>query len=552
MSYKYVKNGYKHHKDGWNFIAIWGKPYERGLAHGKLMKKEIHEAIYTMKWSLVDSQGFDEDFFIKFSNFLFKDSIKKNFPEIYQELEGIAKGSEIHIDEIILWNNSSSLDYALPKLKEYVSQIPELEKKYGPLLDILPNIGQMEGGSSDKCSAFMALKPYTSDGKIVCSHNSFDNFISGQWFNTILSITPENGCEMIMQTAPGYICSFTDFAITGNGFIVTETTIGGFLPYEHKLPISCRIRKAMQYAKSLDDYEDILKEGNSGDYANSWLIGDINNNEIMRIELGLKFVGVERKKEGYFIGFNAPYDPRIRNLECTNTGFEDIRRHQGARNVRLETLMEKYKGKIDIPLAKEIIADHFDVYLNKVNMCSRTVCSHYELDNRQFMSQADRPLPYQPRGAVDGTCTDTTLAKDMKMWGRWGSSCGTPFYVKPYLDINPQWKRYGPWLKDRPQEEWSLFQCYSRIKNKKEHEKLAKARKNVAAELEDASPYYLRYTPQLIEDKVEKGLITKEQATKIIETKIKKQLTSKFQTKPKKKKTKRKKTKRKHNKKINK
>jgi len=46
----------------------------------------------------------------------------------------------------------------------------------------------------------------------------------------------------------------------------------------------------------------------------------------MRIELGLKFVGVERKKEGYFIGFNAPYDPRIRNLECTNTGFDDIRR----------------------------------------------------------------------------------------------------------------------------------------------------------------------------------------------------------------------------------
>ena len=87
MSITSIKNGYKHHKDGWNFIAIWGKPYERGLAHGKLMKKEIHEAIYTMKWSLVDSQGFDEDFFIKFSNFLFKDSIKKNFPEIYQELE---------------------------------------------------------------------------------------------------------------------------------------------------------------------------------------------------------------------------------------------------------------------------------------------------------------------------------------------------------------------------------------------------------------------------------------------------------------------------------
>ena len=264
---------------------------------------------------------------------------------------------------------------------------------------------------------------------------------------------------MVFQSAPGYICSFTDFAVTGNGFIVTETTMGGFLSYEHKLPISCRIRKAMQYAKTLDDFTKFLKDGNSGDYANSWLIGDTNNNEIMRIELGLKFVNVERKKEGYFIGFNAPYDPRIRNLECNNSGFDDIRRHQGARKVRLDDLMQKHKGKINIDIAKEIIADHYDVYLNKINMCSRTICSHYELDNRQFMSQADRPLPYAPRGAVDGTCTDSNLTKQLKFWGRWGSSCGTPFNVKKFIDINKQWKRFEPWLKDRPEQPWTLFQA---------------------------------------------------------------------------------------------
>ena len=66
----------------------------------------------------------------------------------------------------------------------------------------------------------------------------------------------------------------------------------------------------------------------------------------MRVELGLEYVNVERKKNGYFIGFNAPYDARIRNLECVNSGFDDIRRHQGARKVRLEELMEQHKGKI--------------------------------------------------------------------------------------------------------------------------------------------------------------------------------------------------------------
>ena len=82
----------------------------------------------------------------------------------------------------------------------------------------------------------------------------------------------------------------------------------------------------MQYANTLDDYVAFLKKENSGDYANSWLIGDTKHKEIMRIELGLEYVNVERKKNGYFIGFNAPYDERIRNLEVQNSGFYDIRR----------------------------------------------------------------------------------------------------------------------------------------------------------------------------------------------------------------------------------
>jgi hypothetical protein len=163
---------------------------------------------------------------------------------------------------------------------------------------------------------------------------------------------------------PGWIWSGTDFFVTSKGIIGTETTIGGFLAYENKAPISCRIRQAMQYGNSLEDYVNILLKNNSGDYANSWLFGDIHSNEILRLELGLKYHLVEKTKNGYFIGFNAAYDPRIRNLECVDTGFYDIRRHQGARRVRLSDLMEKNKGKLDVSLAKTIIADHYDVYLH--------------------------------------------------------------------------------------------------------------------------------------------------------------------------------------------
>jgi hypothetical protein len=361
--------------------------------------------------------------------------------------------------------------------------LPHLTKKYGHVLEVFPTIGQMEGGSKDKCSAFMALGDYTHDGKICCAHNSFDNFIDGQNFNVIFDVKPSKGHRMLFQGAPGYISSQTDFFINSKGFIGTETTIGGFNTYKHGDPITCRIRNCMQYANTLDEYVEFLKKENSGDYANSWLIGDTKNNEIMRIELGLEFVNVERKKNGYFIGFNAAYDPQIRNLECVNSGFDDVRRHQGARKVRLEQLMEQNKGKINIELAQEIIADHYDVYLNKINPCSRTTCSHYELDERAYMSQADRPLPYQPRGAVDGCVADTESCSKMGFYGRWGSSCGTAFQVKEFIQLHRQWQRYEPYLNDRPSQPWTYFtsadKSMIRQSNKtKKHFKTKKVERN--------------------------------------------------------------------------
>ena len=463
LLYMKLKHGFKYKKNGWNYISIRGTPTERGTAHGILLREEIQECLKTMKWNIYDSHGLDVGFFKEFSNFIFKKPIEEHFPEFFEELSSIAKGAKVDLDELILWNNIASLDYALPKLRLYLDHMPQLKEHYGHLLDILPTIGLMEGGSKDKCSAFMAVGNYTHDGKICCAHNSFDNFIDGQFFNTIIDIKPHKGHRILYQGAPGYISSQTDFFINSKGFIGTETTIGGFNNYAYKDPIICRIRNCMQYANSLDDYVEMLRKENSGDYANSWIIGDTTTNEIMRIELGLEFVNVERTKNGYFIGFNAPYDPRIRNLECVNSGFDDIRRHQGSRKVRLEQLMEQHKGKLNIELAKEIIADHYDVYLNKTNLCSRTVCSHYELDDRAFMSQPDRPLPYQPRGAVDGCVVDTDLCKKMSFYSRWGSSCGTAFNVKQFMKQNAQWKRYAPYLHDRPSQPWTCFKSLDKM-----------------------------------------------------------------------------------------
>ena len=72
-----VKNGFKYKQNGWNYIHISGGPYERGLAHGTLLKEEIHECLKMMEWNLYDSHGFKIDFFIQVSNFIFKKPLEK-------------------------------------------------------------------------------------------------------------------------------------------------------------------------------------------------------------------------------------------------------------------------------------------------------------------------------------------------------------------------------------------------------------------------------------------------------------------------------------------
>lgn len=475
-----VRNGARYEENGWIRINVSGSPIEMGYAHGTLLSKEIDSVIRTLEYVVLEDTGIPMKVLSDIILQLYGTRVEERYPQLMQEIKAIvdgaqSKGSKVTLEELFLWNCWYSIDYLTSRLPNLVAENPELSEKYKHIFanavpgGAAPGGGNSEGGSRDRCTAFIAVGDWTKDRKIVCGHNTFDNFIDAQQCNIMMFMKPSSGNSWMMQTSPGQVASGTDYYVTSNGFIVTETTIGGFNAFKLLDPVFCRIRKAVQTAKTLDDFVDILKNGNGGDYANSWLIGDTKRNEIMRIELGLNYVNVERKKNGYFIGFNAPYDARIRRLECSNTGFHDIRRHQGARHVRLEQLMAEHKGKLTVQIGQNILADHYDVYLNKENLCSRTCCSHYELDQREYMSQIGRPLPYQPRGAIDGIVTDSRMAGRMGLSARWGTSCGTPFDANEFCERNIQWASQRPYLIDRPYQPWTHF--YGRKGNNKTHSK---------------------------------------------------------------------------------
>ena len=76
---------------------------------------------------------------------------------------------------------------SLPYLISYLhikNDIPELNTGTYSTVKLTPK----EGGSKDRCSAFMAIGNYTQDGKICCAHNSFDDFLSGQTIRFIMNL----------------------------------------------------------------------------------------------------------------------------------------------------------------------------------------------------------------------------------------------------------------------------------------------------------------------------------------------------------------------------
>jgi hypothetical protein len=469
--------------DGWLRITIRGTPYDRGVSHGKQVIA-ADPARFTYMFSVFDFQftqgyGRDIDFFYGLCEDFYLGIIKKRFPKIFKEMEGIAAGANLRVCQVILINVFMSLPYFYAHLLRYIDT-PKYRKKYADVirdeLAISANPAALAARArrldemKDRCSLVMAVgEDWTKDGGIVCGHSSFSNFLDAQFCNVLLRIEPEagDGVPMVMQSMPGGVYSMTDFFVTGAGIVGSETTISGFNAFALRDPICCRIRECMQYGRTLEEYAERLQKRNSGDYACSWMFGDVGAPRIMRVELGLNYVNVETTKNGVFLGFNSTYDERIRNIECSSSmsdkanhatgagaidgasGFRDVSSSIGNRRVQLEKLAEKYRGRIDTDVVKRILADHYDNHLGKTAANSRTVCKHGYADNSSSAS-----APYKPVGAYDTKVADSASIRRMSFLAHWGAPCGTAFSVREHMKKHPEWKDWAEYLADFPKRGW--------------------------------------------------------------------------------------------------
>ena len=439
----YKKRGHPENKDGWIHLEVGGTPYEIGFAHGTSLRRHFAQVLRVLPFNVAQELKIPYVDYLRDCKRLFGPILDDDeWSFIKEELRGIVAGAAmkgVTYDFLVAWNS-------------YLSMCSYYEKNHNSEGS---KDAKHEPKNHGRCCAFIATGNATKTGEIVMAHNTHSDFATGFVLNVIMKVKPSlpGSVAFVMQTAPGLICSSTDWFLCDNGIIGCETTISNlnFTPDFSKgskgpldplkVPYYLRIRKAMQFGKTLDDYVDIMSKNSAGDYACTWYLGDVNTGEIMMLEDGGDKVGVRRTMDGVFHGCNDAMTEEVSMLQTTSNEKYNPNSTTGARNLRMEYLLfDKYAGKLDTTNAKKILSDHYDVSMSKYRMGKMNICKHTEMERQNKDSEKDAKKDESKekrrdhkgtmgslKGATDGKVVDSAMARKLQFEGRMGSSCGRVF-----------------------------------------------------------------------------------------------------------------------------
>jgi hypothetical protein len=421
---------------GWIMLRLEGDAATRGYQHGYLLSAEIEDAKKAVELSVTHEVN---KTWLELRQVAEKMTWPKIPAEYQQELTGIAaglkaKGSKLDVIDMV----------ALNEWMEFPYYYDELKKRHG--VTLTSSVGE-------HCSAFVATGKYTKDGRIVIGHNNWTDYLTGSRWKVIFDIAPSTGRHFIMDGVPGLIHSGDDFGINDAGIMITETTISDFHGFdENGIPEFARARKAMQYSESIDDFARIMEEGNNGGYANAWLVGDRKNNEIGRLELGLKNVILERTKDGYYVGANFPVNDKL-GREETSFPMNDPNAPNQCRHRRWDQLMEENKGKIDVEAGKRFETDHYDVITKEFDPNERTLCGHIDKSSRGMPGWQG---PFGAAGTADAKVADSAMAEKLSFVAGAGHPCGVAFDAKKHLKEHPEQAWQASELEDLKANAWTV------------------------------------------------------------------------------------------------
>ena len=393
-SIKWYGNAFRFDYKGWIYLHIEGEPYKRGFQYGYLAAEEIKEFANKLSISKNNSnpQSAWNDFRFM-SDALF---LRKFDDEYLNEMKGIADGVNkagvklfsrtVDLIDIVTINSAIDLDYAASGLKRTPN--PLTGKSFLSAED-----DQDVNERLHKCSSFLANKSATEDGRIVFGQLFMWGGYTGPHWNLFIDVVPSSGHRLVYETFPGGINSGADFYINSNGIMIGETTVAQTPFNSNGTPQANRIRKAAQYANSIDDVVKIMTTDNNGLYTNDWMIADTKTDEIAILILGTNKYKVWRSSENDFYNGqkdwlfsnnnNKSLEVRKEYIANDDNAPYDLTYRPMDRDLNFWKFYEQKKGKINVPATLDLFNSS---PMNKPHACDGKVTTSEMAEKMVFIA----------------------------------------------------------------------------------------------------------------------------------------------------------------------
>lgn len=156
------------------YLELSGSPYDRGLAHGRLLKDDIKAVTDSLLLDIERTVGGDpRDFITRFLEKTdFTTAIEAHTPELLEEIKGIAEGSEIDHDLIMMHQLGDEFFFN----SEYIF--------------------------AHKCSS-IGIDRTENHPAIAAQNMDIPHCFHG--YQTVMRITEPDGRESLVLTIPGHI-----------------------------------------------------------------------------------------------------------------------------------------------------------------------------------------------------------------------------------------------------------------------------------------------------------------------------------------------------------
>ena len=411
---------YMTEKGGFRHIQVSGSPGEIGYQHGVLLADLIPRSLSAYGHATERSYGYDWNEVRRHGRpyWLYVPEEQR------EEIEGIADGSS---QNGALNPNGDPVDYidilALNAIWDiwWRSSPPGNPWWWVPWETNAPTLNL---SMPHHCSAFVATGDATADGGFVLAQSLWMPYFLSPAHAIFIDIIPDSGNRIHMEVTAGMIWSGTEWYQNSAGLVVAETTLGSGPYIWGGVPSFVRLRKAIQYADSIDSFKDIMLENTNGAYCGDYLIADAKTNEVAILELGAYEWELVRTSNGFLPSCNYPWDPEVAKEMGEPQGWS-----HGCypRWVRWQQIEERDYGNITVFSGMEYLGDHYDTVEERINPCSHTLCGHVENASGY------------PHGSLDGKVTNRTLALRSETWARFGHSCGQPFIVEDHRREHPEY-----------------------------------------------------------------------------------------------------------------